>query len=192
LKRNHAQSLLGTSFHDPRTQHVLDSHPERAAPLSRRDDERCHAIGSHSVLALYLYLAAYNISSSFRFLVLDHLCSNLSELFHPIPLPCALVFLPPSHRDTTTLSPCWAPQLMTQERIMFSNPALSKPRPSPAAPINATTSFLTLPLHCASIALRLRKPPPKWQKMTSFRGAMAKLGAGVDNELGLSAPHQCR
>jgi len=29
-------------------------------------------------------------------------------------------------------------------------------------------------------------------KMTSFRGAMAKLGAGVDNELGGSAPHQCR
>ena len=30
------------------------------------------------------------------------------------------------------------------------------------------------------------------RKMTSFRGAMAKLGAGVDNELGGSAPHQCR
>ena len=28
--------------------------------------------------------------------------------------------------------------------------------------------------------------------MTSFREAMAKLGAGVDNELGGSAPHQCR
>ena len=30
------------------------------------------------------------------------------------------------------------------------------------------------------------------RKMTLFRGAMAKLGAGVDNELGGSAPHQCR
>jgi len=30
------------------------------------------------------------------------------------------------------------------------------------------------------------------RKMTSFRGAMAKLGAGVDNELGGSALHQCR
>ena len=46
-RRHHAQSLLGPSFHDPRTHHVLESHPERAAPLSRRDDERCHAIGSH-------------------------------------------------------------------------------------------------------------------------------------------------
>jgi len=30
------------------------------------------------------------------------------------------------------------------------------------------------------------------RKMTLFRGAMAKLGAGVDNELGGSAPQQCR
>ena len=36
------------------------------------------------------------------------------------------------------------------------------------------------------------KPPPKWQKMTWFQGATAKLGAAVDNELGGSAPHQCR
>jgi len=62
-----------------------------------------------------------------------------------------LTFPPPSHRDTTTLSPCWAPHFMTQERIMFSNPTSSKPRLSPAATIDATTSFLTLPLHCASI-----------------------------------------
>jgi len=115
-------SLLGPSFHDPRTHHVLESHPERAAPLSRLDDERCHAIGSHSVFALRLYLAAYNTSSICRFSVLDHLCSNLSESFHPISLPCALAFPPPSHRDTTTLSPCWAPHFMTQERIMFSIP----------------------------------------------------------------------
>ena len=46
------------SSHDPRTHHhdVIESHPERAAPLSRRDDERWHAIGSHSALALRLYL----------------------------------------------------------------------------------------------------------------------------------------
>ena len=55
-RRLHAQSLLGPSFHDPRTQHVLESHPERATSLSRRDDERCHDIGSHSALALRLYL----------------------------------------------------------------------------------------------------------------------------------------
>jgi len=66
-RRHHAQSLLGPSFHDPRTHHVLESHPEQAAPLSRRDDEQCHAIGSHAALALRLYLAAYNTSSSCRF-----------------------------------------------------------------------------------------------------------------------------
>ena len=33
-RRHHAQSLLGPSFHDPRTPHVLESHPERAVPLS--------------------------------------------------------------------------------------------------------------------------------------------------------------
>jgi len=41
---------------------------------------------------------------------------------HPIPLFCALVFSPPSHRDATTTNPCWDPHLMTRERIMFSNP----------------------------------------------------------------------
>ena len=53
-RRHHAQSLLGPSFHDARTHHVLESHPEQPAPLSRRDNERCHAIGSHSALALRL------------------------------------------------------------------------------------------------------------------------------------------
>jgi len=32
--------VLGPSFHDPRTHQVLEFHPEQAAPLSRRDDER--------------------------------------------------------------------------------------------------------------------------------------------------------
>ena len=160
-RRHHAQSLLGPSFHDPTTHHVLESHPEQAAPLSRRDDERCHAIGSHSVLALRLYLAAYNTSSSCRFSILDHLCSNLSESFHPIPLPCALAFPHPAIETpprSVGVSPCWVPHFMTQERIMFSNPTPSKPRLSPAATIDATTSFLTLPLHCASI-LQPAAPP---------------------------------
>ena len=82
-RRHHAQSLLGPSLHDPKTHHVLVSHPERAVPLSRREDERRHAVGSHSALALHLYLAACNPSSSCRCWVLDHLCSNLSQLFHP-------------------------------------------------------------------------------------------------------------
>jgi len=33
-----------------------------------------------------------------------------------------LAFPPPSYRDATTPSPCWAPHFMTQERLMFSNP----------------------------------------------------------------------
>jgi len=66
-RRHHTQSLLGPSFYDPGTHHVLESHPERAAPLSRHDGERCHAISSHSVLALRLHLAACSPSSSCRF-----------------------------------------------------------------------------------------------------------------------------
>jgi len=66
-RHHHAQSLLGPSFHELRTHHVLESHPEQAAPLSRRIDERRHTIGSHSALALRLYLAAYNTSSNCRF-----------------------------------------------------------------------------------------------------------------------------
>ena len=73
LKHRHAQSLLDPPFHDPRMPHVLESHPEWAAPLSCRDDE--HAVS----LALRLYLAACNPSSSCRLWVLDHLCSNLSQ-----------------------------------------------------------------------------------------------------------------
>ena len=85
--------------------------------------------------------------------------TTLSESFHPIPLPCALAFLPPSHRDATTPSPCWAPHFMTQERIMFSNPTLSEPRLSPAATMSdATPSSLTPLLHCASI-LQSTTPP---------------------------------
>jgi len=63
-KRHHAQTLMGPSFHDPRTPHVLESHPERAAPLFSRDDERRQAVSSHSALALRLYLAACNPSLS--------------------------------------------------------------------------------------------------------------------------------
>jgi len=65
-RRHHAQSLLGPLFHDPGTHDVLESHPEQASPLSRRDDERRHAVGSHSTLALRLYLAACNLSLNCR------------------------------------------------------------------------------------------------------------------------------
>jgi len=78
---------------------------------------------------------------------------------HPIPLPCALAFSPPSHRDATTPNPFWAPHFTTQERIMFSNPTPSEPRLSPAATMSdATPSALIPPLHCASI-LQPTTPP---------------------------------
>jgi len=76
---------------------------------------------------------------------------------HPISLPRALAFLPPSHRDATTPSHCWAPHSMIQERIMFSN--LSEPRLSPAATMSDDMPpALTPPLHCASI-LQPAAPP---------------------------------
>jgi len=78
---------------------------------------------------------------------------------HPIPLPCALAIPPPSHRNTTMLSPCWALHFTTQERIMFSNPTPSKPRLSPATTMGDETPLaLTPPLHCASI-LQPATPP---------------------------------
>ena len=82
-RRQHAQSLLGPSFHDPRMHHVLESHPEQAAPLSRRDDERRHAICSHSVLALRFHLVAYSPSSSCRFSVLGVAAAGLKPLRLP-------------------------------------------------------------------------------------------------------------
>jgi len=77
----------------------------------------------------------------------------------PHPIPRALAFPPPSHRDATTPSPCWAKHLMAQERIMFSNPTPSKLRLSPAATMSDDTlTALTPPLHCASI-LQPATPP---------------------------------
>ena len=73
----------------------------------------------------------------------------------PTPLPCALAFPLPSHRDATMPSPCWAPHFMT----MFSNPTPSKPRLSPAATMSDDKlSALTPPVHCASI-LQPATPP---------------------------------
>jgi len=79
--RHHDQSLLGPSFHDSRTPHVrvFESHPEWAAPLSCRDDERRHAVGPP--LRPCTYLAACKSFSSCRFWLLDHFCSNLFQLF---------------------------------------------------------------------------------------------------------------
>ena len=48
--RRHAQSLLGPSFQDARTPHVLESHPKRAVPLSRRNNEQRLAVSSHRTL----------------------------------------------------------------------------------------------------------------------------------------------
>jgi len=67
-RRHYAQSLLGwgPSFHDTTTPHVLEFRSEQAVPLARRDDERRHAVGYYSTLALRLYFAACNPSSSCR------------------------------------------------------------------------------------------------------------------------------
>ena len=81
-RHHHALSLLRPSFMNPRTPYVLESHPKRATPLSCRNDERRHAGGSQSALALRFYLAACSPSSSCRFWVWEHLCSNLSQTFH--------------------------------------------------------------------------------------------------------------
>ena len=56
-RHHHAQSLLGPSFHDPRTP---------LSPAAMMSDDTL-AVGSHSALALRLYLAACNPSSSCRF-----------------------------------------------------------------------------------------------------------------------------
>jgi len=78
---------------------------------------------------------------------------------HPISLPCALAFPPPSHRDAITPSSCWAPHLMTQERIIFSNPTQSKLHLSPAATMShEKLSALTPPLHCACILQPVTPP----------------------------------
>jgi hypothetical protein len=50
--------------------------------LTHRDNARRYAVGSHFTLALRLYLAACNPFSNCRFGVMDHLCVNLSQLFH--------------------------------------------------------------------------------------------------------------
>ena len=130
-RRHHAMSLLGPSFHDPRTHHVLESHPEQVALLSRRDDERWHAIGSHSLLALCLYYP----SSSCRFWVLDHLCSNLSQSFTPFP------FLAPW--------PSRPPAIETPPRSVPARPLISWPR-------NASCSRMPPRASRASL------PPPRW------------------------------
>jgi len=78
---------------------------------------------------------------------------------HLIPLPCALALLPPSHRDTTTSSPCSGPHFVTQERLMFSNPTPSEPHLFSAATMSdEMLSALTPPLSFASI-LQPATPP---------------------------------
>jgi len=81
----------GPSFHDPRPPHVSESHPERAAPLSRRNDERRRAVGSHSAIALRRYLADCSPwppqVTQCHFWVTrlgpsDDLWANLSQSFH--------------------------------------------------------------------------------------------------------------
>ena len=60
LRHHHAQSLLGPSFHDPRTHHVLKCHPSKPSlsPAATMSDD--------TLLALTLPL---HCAFSFRFLV---------------------------------------------------------------------------------------------------------------------------
>jgi len=46
--------------------------------------------------------------------------------------------------------------------------------------------------NCIQAHIHKRKNRQNGREMTSFRGGTAKLGAGVDSELGGLAPHQCR
>ena len=120
-RRHPAQSLLDPSFHDPSqefwTSHVSNPTPSEP-PLSRRDDEQQHAVGSESALALRLYLAACNLSSSCRFWVLHHLFQFASiialllnhgnPIFEPLCvfLPSPLLPLLFWQKWTSALSPC--------------------------------------------------------------------------------------
>jgi len=60
----------------------IPSRASRASPPPRRWAPRQHAVGSHYAPALRLYLAACSPSSNYHFLVLDHFCSSLPQLFH--------------------------------------------------------------------------------------------------------------
>jgi len=102
-RRHHVQSLLGPSFHDPRTHHVLESQPKRAAPLWHRDNERRHAVGSHSALALRLYLATLQTllklsllslgPSLFQFVSIVSLLLNHGNLIFEPTCVCFYIFL---------------------------------------------------------------------------------------------------
>jgi len=63
-------------------EHLMLSNPTPSKLHLRHNDERRHADGSHSALALRLYLATCNPSSRCQFWVLDHLCFNWSQSFH--------------------------------------------------------------------------------------------------------------
>ena len=82
-KRQHNRSLLDPSFHQSENALCSWIPPQKSRtslpPLSRRDGERRHAVGSYSTLALRLYLAACNPSSRCRFWVLNHIFSNLTQ-----------------------------------------------------------------------------------------------------------------
>ena len=82
---------------------------------------------------------------------------------HPIPLPCAFTFPPPSHRDATTPSPCWAPRFMTQELFMFSNPTPIEPRRLVMPRHHLSLRSCTAPLSCSLqhlLKLSLFSPRP--------------------------------
>jgi len=102
---------------------------------------------------------------------------------HLIPVPCALAFPPPSHRDATTPSPCWAPRFMTKERFTFSNPTPSEPRLSPAATTSEDMlSALTPPLLCASISELADESTWLWLTSEQMGCPLRPTGGGEHKE----------
>jgi len=65
-RHHHAQSLLGPSFQMTQ-ERIMFSNPTPSKPCLSPAKTMSDATRSHSVLALHLYLAAYNTSSSCRF-----------------------------------------------------------------------------------------------------------------------------
>ena len=126
-KHHHAQSLLGPSFHNPRTPYVLISYPEWAASVLPHHGERRHAVGwlplrpytasLSSGLQPILSLSIFKLKPSLLqivwtachcgsiLLLLDHSNPIFESLCVSLPLPQALLPLLFWRKWTSALSP---------------------------------------------------------------------------------------
>jgi len=80
---------------------------------------------------------------------------------------------------------CGNDQCRSKDLCVLTSTAL--PSTSPSSPLHAPFMIMMIVFITFN-----SKPRQNGRTMTSFRGTMAKLGAGVDNELSGSALHQCR